>query len=113
MGFGINVHNRSAKINMISGIVEYSPKILRNGKTLSTMATRGKTSTFVYDANDNLELLRDKVIERVKDGDNTVITVTKKYFYNAKDALVEKITTTRIYGALENLIKETSEKVLY
>ena len=99
--------------NIVSGIVEYSPRVLKSGKTLSTMATYGKTSTFVYDVNNKLELLRDKVIEYSKDGENTVITVTKKYFRNVKNALVDKITTTRVYDKLKNLVKESSEKVSY
>ena len=98
---------------MISGIIDYSPRVIRSGKTLSAMATKGKTSTFVYGADNKLSVLRDKVIEKTKDGENTVITVTKKYFREGSGGLIEKITTTRIYDALKNLIKETSENVVY
>ncbi len=100
-------------VKMISSIVEYPNRVLKSGKTISTSAHAGKTSSFVYDSNDKLQMLRDKVVTRSKDGENTVITVTKKYFYNIKDSLIEKVTTTRVYDKLKNLVKETIEKVNY
>ena len=96
-------------VKMISSIVEYPNRVLKSGKTISTSAHAGKTSSFVYGSNDKLQMLRDKVVTRSKDGENTVITVTKKYFYNIKDSLIEKVTQTRVYDKCKQLLSDVKK----
>lgn len=97
----------------ISRFREPIERTFKNGVTVNTQSLNRKTHTFLYDKQDKLYLLREKAINEYMQGENKVIEITKKYFREIKNALIEKITVRKVYDKSGKLVDFKTDKIFY